>query len=151
MVTIKRLDKAFTTEIPTPCKPPEKRYCLFENLAPLCNFVKINSTPVSPSSGCISTGIPRPSSITSSEPSLKSTTSMDEAWPSMASSTLLSMASWAKWLGLVVSVYIPGRRRTGSSPLRTSIDSEVYDLSAAILSFENAMDDDWGNYIGERE
>jgi len=39
-----------------------------------------------------------------------------------------------RWLaeGRVVSVYIPGRRRTGSNPLNTSMDSAVY-LSADIL------------------
>jgi hypothetical protein len=42
-------------------------------------------------------------------------------WPPSASSTLLSMTSCARWFGREVSVYMPGRRRTGSSPERTSI------------------------------
>jgi hypothetical protein len=46
---------------------------------------------------------------------------MRRAWPATASSTLLSMTSWAMWLGRLVSVYMPGRLRTGSSPLRTSM------------------------------
>ena len=41
--------------------------------------------------------------------------------PASASSTLLSTTSCARWFGRVVSVYMPGRRRTGSSPLRTSM------------------------------
>ena len=33
----------------------------------------------------------------------------------------------ARWLGRVVSVYIPGRRRTGSSPVSTSMASALYE------------------------
>ena len=69
----------------------------------------------------MSTGMPRPSSLTCRDPSAKSTTAILRACPAMASSTLLSMTSWARWFGLVVSVYIPGRLRTGSRPLRTSM------------------------------
>jgi hypothetical protein len=66
---------------------------------------------------------------TDKEPSACSTTSICLAWPASASSTLLSMTSWARWLGRVVSVYMPGRLRTGSSPVRTSMDSDEYSLS----------------------
>src|SRR5688572_6113464 len=52
-------------------------------------------------------------------------------WPASASSTLLSMTSWARWFGVRVSVYIPGRRRTGSRPLRTSMSEAVYDCAIA--------------------
>ena len=55
-------------------------------------------------------------------------TSIFLANPAIASSTLLSMASWAKWFGREVSVYIPGLLRTGSSPLRTSIAWALYVL-----------------------
>ena len=34
--------------------------------------------------------------------------------------------AWARWLGRDVSVYIPGRLRTGSRPLRTSMASALY-------------------------
>ena len=47
------------------------------------------------------------------------------AWPARASSTLLSMTSWARWLGREVSVYMPGRLRTGSRPERTSMASAL--------------------------
>src|SRR5690554_6523407 len=50
------------------------------------------------------------------------------AWPASTSSTLLSMTSWARWLGRVVSVYMPGRLRTGSSPVRISIAAALYSL-----------------------
>jgi hypothetical protein len=69
--------------------------------------------------------MPRPSSSTCSEPSRNSVTEMRLQWPAMASSTLLSTTSCARWLGRVVSVYMPGLRRTGSSPLRTSIDEAL--------------------------
>ena len=70
----------------------------------------------------MSTGMPRPLSATDSELSSCSVTSMSLAWPAMASSTELSMTSWARWFGGSVYVYMPGRLRTGSSPLRTSMD-----------------------------
>src|SRR3990167_8547145 len=38
------------------------------------------------------------------------------------------MTSCARWVGRVVSVYMPGRFLTGSSPLRTSIESALYCL-----------------------
>jgi hypothetical protein len=59
------------------------------------------------------------------EPSLWTVTSISLQWPASASSTLLSMTSCARWLGLRVSVYMPGRRRTGSSPVRTSMSEAV--------------------------
>ncbi len=85
----------------------------------------MSSTPGSFSFGCLSTGMPRPSSTTVIEPSLWTVTSISLQWPASASSTLLSMTSWARWLGLRVSVYMPGRRRTGSSPERTSMSEAV--------------------------
>ena len=66
----KLVDKAFTTETPTPWRPPEKVYSLLENLAPACSLEKISSTPGTFSSGCMSTGIPLPSSSTVMELSL---------------------------------------------------------------------------------
>ena len=46
---------------------------------------------------------------------------MRRANPASASSTLLSTTSRARWSGDDVSVYIPGRFRTGSRPTSTSI------------------------------
>jgi len=65
-------------------------------LATAATPMRISSTPGIFSSGWMSTGMPRPSSATSREPSRKSLTSMRLAWPSMASSTLLSITSWAR-------------------------------------------------------
>jgi hypothetical protein len=85
----------------------------------------MSSTPLIFSFGWMSTGMPRPSSSTCKDPSLKTVTSMFSQCPASASSTLLSMTSWARWFGRVVSVYIPGRRRTGSNPLNTSMSEAV--------------------------
>ena len=54
---------------------------------------------------------------------------MCSQWPEIASSTLLSTTSCTRWFGLRVSVYMPGRRRTGSSPVRTSMSDAVYDCA----------------------
>ena len=62
--------KAFVTEAPTPCKPPEVLYALLSNLPPACKTVNTTSTVGFPSSGWISTGIPRPLSSTLMAPSL---------------------------------------------------------------------------------
>ena len=72
-------DSAFVTDTPTPCKPPEKAYAPPEplsNLPPACRRVNTISTVGTFSSGCIPTGIPRPSSSTLTLPSLWSVTMM---------------------------------------------------------------------------
>ncbi|KAL7548320.1 hypothetical protein ACHAWF_011605 [Thalassiosira exigua] len=86
-----------------------------------------------PVSGCTSVGMPRPSSETvqqfpppppSSEPESCSTTLISAACPASASSTELSSTSWTRWCspsGPVEPMYIPGRFRTGSRPVRTVI------------------------------
>ena len=45
-----------------------------ENLPPACSMVNATSTAGFFSTGCMSTGTPRPSSLTSTEPSLRSAT-----------------------------------------------------------------------------
>ena len=53
-----------------------------------------------------------------------SATSIRSAWPATASSMALSRISAAKWcraFSSVPPIYMPGRRRTGSSPSRTSM------------------------------
>ena len=47
-----------------------------------------------------------------------------EMQAAMASSTALSTTSCARWSGRSVNVYMPGRLRTGSSPVRTSMAEE---------------------------
>ncbi len=85
-------------------------------------MVNATSTAGFFSTGCMSTGIPRPSSSTSIEPSLCQLTVIFLPKPASASSTALSIASCATCSGWMVWVYIPGMRRTGSSPLRAWID-----------------------------
>ncbi len=78
--------------------------------------------------GCGSTGMPRPLSVTASEPSAASVTSIQEAWPATASSMELSITSANRWCSALSSVppmYMPGRRRTGSSPSSTSMAAAV--------------------------
>ncbi len=86
----------------------------------------MTSTPDTPSLACLSTGIPRPLSETESEPSSWSVTTISSANPAIASSAELSMTSWARWFGRSVVVYMPGRLRTGSRPVRTSMEEESY-------------------------
>src|SRR5262245_44932968 len=73
----------------------------------------------------MSTGMPRPLSLTDSEPSLCTRTSMRVASPASASSTLLSTTSQARWCSpftRVSPMYIAGRWRTASRPSSTLIE-----------------------------
>src|SRR5215218_1988783 len=74
--TVSRLESAFTTDTPTPCRPPETAYALPSNLPPACRMVSATSTPGFLSLGCRSTGKPRPLSVTETPPSASNTTSM---------------------------------------------------------------------------
>ena len=67
-----RVDSALTTETPTPCRPPETAYALPSNLPPACSMVSATSTPGFFSFGCMSTGMPRPLSMTRTPPSASS-------------------------------------------------------------------------------
>lgn len=81
-----------------------------------------SSTPDRPDLGSASTGMPRPSSLTDTDPSVCSVTSIRPQKPPSASSTELSMISHMQWVRPRLSVdpmYIPGRLRTASSPSRT--------------------------------
>src|SRR5699024_11846689 len=78
------------------------------------------------------TGIPRPSSVTSTPPSSMRRTMTLEACPAMASSTELSTTSqirWCKPRGPVEPIYIPRRLRTASKPSRIVIDPALYSRS----------------------
>ena len=79
--TSRRTDRALTTEAPTPCRPPVAAYDPPPNLPPACSLVKTTSTPERPVLGSLSTGMPRPSSWTSAEPSGCSRTSTLGAVP----------------------------------------------------------------------
>src|SRR5450756_3076657 len=120
--TSRRADSALTTEAPTPCRPPEAVYEPPPNLPPACSLVNTTSTPVRPVRGSRSTGMPRPLSRTSTDPSAISTTSMRSHAPARASSTELSMISHTQCMSPRESVepmYMPGRLRTASRPSRT--------------------------------
>ncbi len=69
MVTVNHSDNAFTTDAPTPCKPPLVLYPPCPNLPPACRMVKITSGVGFPSL-CMPVGIPRPLSCTEIELSL---------------------------------------------------------------------------------
>ncbi len=73
--------------------------------------------------------MPRPLSLTVTLPSPCSSTSMRLACPATASSMALSRTSDTRWCRARSSVppmYMPGRRRTGSSPSRTSMSLAEY-------------------------
>ena len=133
--TSSRDDSALTTEAPTPCSPPVATYEPPPNFPPACSLVKITSTPGSPVFGSLSTGMPRPSSCTSTDLSACSVTSMRLAAPASASSTPLSMISHTQCMSPRVSVdpmYMPGRLRTASRPSRTSRWWALYVLSMVV-------------------
>src|SRR5262249_17745980 len=91
--TSRRFDSALTTETPTPCKPPDTAYDLPSNLPPACNVVSTTSTAGRFSTGCLSTGMPRPLSTTRTPPSASRVTTMVSQYPASASSTALSTTS----------------------------------------------------------
>jgi hypothetical protein len=71
------------------------------------------------------TGMPRPSSSTVTLPSFSSVTEISRQKPASASSAALSIASCTMCSGFSVRVYIPGRCRTGSSPLSTRMEASL--------------------------
>src|SRR3954451_11006059 len=124
-----RVESAFTTDTPTPCRPPETLYAVPSNLPPACSTVSATSTPGFFSLGCRSTGKPRPLSVTETPPSASRTTSMVSQYPAIASSTALSTTSHTRWCkprSPVEPMYIPGRLRTASRPSSTVMDSAPY-------------------------
>ena len=91
------VDSALLTHTPTPCRPPAMRYTaslsVLRNLPPECSVVKITCTAGTFFFGWMSTGMPRPSSITSADPSSYSVTATFFAKPARPSSAELSMIS----------------------------------------------------------
>src|SRR5690606_33775265 len=135
-VTSRRFDSALVTETPTPCKPPEKLYAppaALSNLPPACSRVKTISTTGIFSSGWAPTGMPRPSSSTEMLPSACSVRTISRQKPARASSAALSITSCTTCSGFSVRVYMPGRWRTGSRPLRTRMDASLYSLRRAAM------------------
>src|SRR5574343_1883623 len=93
----------------------------------------ITSAAERPSSGWMSVGMPRPLSSTEMDSSGWMVTLMVSAWPASASSMALSSTSNTMWCRPVPSwvspMYMPGRLRTASSPLRTLLLLESYSCS----------------------
>ena len=87
----------------------------------------MTSAADTPSPLWMSVGMPRPLSRTVQEPSGLSVTVTSVAWPASASSMALSTTSYTMWCrpepSSVSPIYMPGRLRTASRPLRTLIDS----------------------------
>ena len=74
---INRLDRALTTDTPTPCKPPDTLYPSPPNFPPACRTVRTTSAallPLCSPDGYGSTGIPRPLSSTRHPPSANKVT-----------------------------------------------------------------------------
>ena len=140
--TSRRSDSALVTDTPTPCSPPENLYAasasVFENLAPACSSVSTSWTVGIFSSGWRPTGMPRPLSVTVTEPSRCTVTSMRSACSPKASSAALSIASWMMCVGSAVRVYIPGSRCTGSMPRSFLTELSSYFLIAMLYRMTRA-------------
>src|SRR5678815_2784776 len=140
MRSLSHSDRALTTDTPTPCRPPETLYEFWSNLPPACNSVITISAAerLRSSSSLMSVGMPRPLSTTDTELSVWITTLMSSQWPASASSIALSTTSNTMWCRPVPSdvspMYMPGRLRTASSPLRILMLVESY--SAAMRPLE---------------
>src|ERR1700719_4790060 len=118
-------ESALTTETSTPCKPPETLYESLSNFPPACSTVITTSAAGFFSVACMSTGMPRPLSITVTLLSSCTVTLISSQYPAMASSTELSTTSQTRWCrpcSPVEPMYIAGRNRTASNPPSTLID-----------------------------
>ena len=91
------------------------------------------------SSSLMSVGMPRPLSTTEIELSVWITTLMSSQWPASASSMALSTTSNTMWCRPVPSdvspMYMPGRLRTASRPLRILMLDESYSADMRALEF----------------
>src|SRR5664280_1293470 len=135
-----RLDRALTTETPTPWRPPDTLYPPpSPNFAPAWRTVRTISAADFPLClGIGPVGMPRPLSLTLTPPSARRVTLMRVQNPAMASSTELSTTSQTRWwspVGPVDPMYIPGRFRTGSRPSRTVMSPASYVVSPTFRTF----------------
>src|SRR6185437_4295378 len=132
MRSLSHSESALTTETPTPCRPPETLYEFWSNLPPACSSVITISAAerLRSSSSLMSVGMPRPLSTTEMELSVWITTLMSSQCPASASSMALSTTSNTMWCSPVPSevspMYMPGRLRTASRPLRILMLLESY-------------------------
>ena len=94
----------------------------------------MTSAALTPSPSWMPTGMPRPLSVTLTELSACSVTLTSVAQPPSASSMPLSTTSYTMWCSpepsSVSPIYIPGRLRTASRPLRTLMESAPYSSGA---------------------
>src|SRR5688572_19148113 len=140
MRNLSHCESAFTTETPTPCRPPETLYEFWSNLPPACSSVITISAAerLRSSSSLMSVGMPRPLSTTEIELSVWITTLMSSQWPASASSIALSTTSNTMWCrpepSEVSPMYMPGRLRTASRPLRILMLLESYSAGLRPLS-----------------
>ncbi|KKW47976.1 MAG: hypothetical protein UY98_C0001G0023 [Candidatus Kaiserbacteria bacterium GW2011_GWA2_58_9] len=135
-------ESALTTETPTPCKPPETLYPSPPNFPPAWSFVITVSSAETFVFGWMSTGIPRPLSATRTRLPGRSAISMSFANPPIASSRELSNTSQTRWCRPalpVVPMYMPGRRRTASSPSRTVMSLAPYDPAERVCPILGAI------------
>ena len=105
------MESAFTTETPTPCKPPETLYESTDQFSPACNSVITISADQLPSSSvCISTGIPLPLSKMRTELSDFKCTVISVQNPAKDSSIELSKTENHMVVKIhpVSPIYIPG-------------------------------------------
>ena len=86
-------DSAFTTAAPTPWSPPDTLYAWLSNLPPAWRYVITVSNADFPVRACVSIGIPRPLSVTTTLPSDLIVISMRSQKPAIASSIELSTIS----------------------------------------------------------
>ena len=91
--TVSFSESALTTDMPTPCSPPETWYVLWSNFPPAWSFVMTTSRAGLLNWGIVSTGIPLPLSSIVTLPSLFMVTVTLVQCPASDSSTLLSTIS----------------------------------------------------------
>ena len=95
-VRVRSLESAFTTDTPTPCRPPETLYVSLSNFPPACSTVSTTVAAEIFSVGCSATGIPLPLSSTIADPSLVRVTLIVSQYPAIASSMELSTTSYTR-------------------------------------------------------
>ena len=125
--TFTNVERAFTTEIPTPWRPPLTVYAPDSNFPPACKVVKTVVRAETFVFGWGFTGIPLPLSSTVTDPFFSKETFISEHLPAIASSTELSTTSqmrWCKPFGPVDPIYIAGLFLTASRPSRIFISFE---------------------------
>jgi hypothetical protein len=123
MSTLSHSLTALTALTPTPCMPALTPYDCLLNLPPACSRVRASSAALMPNSALMPVGMPRPLSLTRTEPSEKTVTSMWVQYPARYSSMELSTTSQTRWCSAEPSwtlpMYIPGSLRTASRPSST--------------------------------